>query len=166
MQWFGSRPRRSELWEDVDLRLGELNETQSQDGRSQEQHDPAEPETCLDDGTHQQCLSVLTGDFEFCAPELDRADGYHLGTGWRARAQNHQVVLVHLFDAHGRTHVGQRPDDREDPGLAFLVINEGGLVHADVGAVGLDESGLELDAVLGLFSEDDLAGWSGPVDSR
>ncbi len=65
------------------------------------------------------------------------------------------LSLVHLFDAHGRTYVGQRPDDREDPGLAFLVINEGGVVQADVGAVGLDESGLELNAVLGLFSEDD-----------
>src|SRR5829696_1023163 len=99
--------------------------------------------------------SVLTGDLEFCAPQFDRADGYHLGAGWRARTQDHHVVLVHLFDADGRTYVGQRPDDREDPGLAFLVINEGGLVYADIGAVGLDERGLELDAVLGLFGEDD-----------
>jgi hypothetical protein len=98
--------------------------------------------------------SVLTCDAEFCPPQLDRANGYHFGACRRARAQN-QVVLLNLFDAHGRTHVGPRPDDRENPGLAFLVINEGGVVQADVGAVGLDKSGLELDAVLGLISEDD-----------
>ena len=72
-----------------------------------------------------------------------------------ARAQDHQVGLRNVFDAHGGTHVGSRPDDREDPGLAVLVIDESGILQADVGAVGLDESGLELNAVLGLFSEDD-----------
>jgi hypothetical protein len=99
--------------------------------------------------------AVLTCDAEFCPPELDRANRHHLCACWRARAQNRQIVVLHLFNAYGRTHVGPRPDNREDPGLAFLVINEGGVVHADVGAVGPDESGLELDAVLGLFSEDD-----------
>ena len=97
---------------------------------------------------------MLTGDAEFGAPKLDRANGYHLGACRRASAQGHHVVLD-LFDRHGRTYVGPRPYHREEPGLARLVKNEGGVVHSEVLAEGLDFGGLECDSVHGFVSEDD-----------
>ena len=38
-------------------------------------------------------------------------------------------TVSHLFNAYGRADVGPRLHDREDPGLPYLVVDEGGVVH-------------------------------------
>src|SRR5688572_14382196 len=48
--------------------------------------------------------SVLTGDFELCAPKLDRANSHDFGSRRRPRGQDHQLI-IHLFDLHGRAYV-------------------------------------------------------------
>src|SRR4029453_15340811 len=98
--------------------------------------------------------SVFAGDFEFCPPELYRPNSRYFGAVRRARAQDHQLI-VYLFDLHGRAYVGAWSDDREDPGLAFFVENEGGVLHLEGPILEPNYGGLESDSVRSLLSEDD-----------